>query len=150
MNDRATIDDFLGHKRHAFVGVSASGKKFGNVLFKELSIKGYELLPVHPSAKEIQGKACAPSLKELDGEVDGLILCVPPEKSEQVVREAAEAGIKRVWMQQGAQSDAAVQFCRDHDIAEVHGRCLLMFADGTGFPHSFHRWLNGVLGRLPS
>ena len=42
------IDNFVGSKRIAVVGMSRSGKKFGNMASKELKTKGYEIFPVHP------------------------------------------------------------------------------------------------------
>lgn len=67
----------------------------------------------------------------------------------QVLREALATGVRRVWMQQGASSPAAVAFCATHGIAAVHGHRILMFLP-TGYAiHRFHRWLWHVLGRLP-
>ena len=59
------------------------------------------------------------------------------------------AGIEQVWMQQGAESSAAIQFCQENGISEVHGECILMFACGRSFPHNMHRWVWGALGKLP-
>ena len=66
-----------------------------------------------------------------------------------MVREVAEAGIKHLWIQQGAESDAAIEYCREHEINVVHGECILMFAEPVGSIHRFHRWLWGVFGKLP-
>jgi hypothetical protein len=49
-------------------------------------------------------------------------------------------------MQQGAESKAAIDLCREKGIAEVHGACLLMHT-GAAFPHSIHRWLWKKLGK---
>jgi predicted CoA-binding protein len=81
--------------------------------------------------------------------VDGVIVVVPPAQTEKVVREAAAAGIRRVWMQQGAESQAAIQFCKENGVAEVHGECIMMFTRGDAFPHSLHRWFWKLLGKLP-
>ena len=81
--------------------------------------------------------------------MNGVIVIVPPAQTEKVVRDAAAAGIKRVWMQQGAQSDAAIRFCQENGIAEIHGECINMFAHDTASFHKFHRGLLKVFGRLP-
>jgi hypothetical protein len=80
--------------------------------------------------------------------VDGVLIVVPPTQTEKIVRAAGAAGIKRVWMQQGAESEAAIQFCKENGISEVHGECILMFA-GSAFFHKPHRWVWGLLGKLP-
>lgn len=146
---KATIDDFLAQKTLALVGASRGGRKFGNAVLKELLAKGYEVLPVHPEAAAIGGVACSPSLAKLPKEVDGLVLVVPPSQTEKLVKEAAAAGIKRIWMQRGAESPEALRLCRENGIAVVHGECILMFAEPTVSVHRFHRWLWGVLGKLP-
>ena len=149
MNTKAQIDRFLAQRRLAVVGASARRRKFGNVILKELGAKGYEVHPVHPGAGEIDGRRCYPNLAAVADLVDGAVLVVPPAQTEKVVREAAEAGLRRVWMQQGAESDEAVRFCHEHGIEAIHGECILMFAEPAGFVHRLHRWLRGIVGKLP-
>lgn len=81
--------------------------------------------------------------------VDGVFISVPPAETERVVEEAAVAGIRRVWMQQGAESPPAVRFCEENGIQAVHGECILMFAEPTAFYHRLHRWVWKILGKLP-
>jgi predicted CoA-binding protein len=149
MVSKTAIDDFLGQESLALAGLSRSGKKFGNAVLKDLSAKGYEVLPVHPDAAEIGGVRCYPSLADLPSRVGGLVLVVPPAQTEALVKEARETGIVRVWMQQGAESDAAIRYCEDHGINVVHGECIMMFAQPKGI-HKLHRWLRGVFGKLPA
>jgi predicted CoA-binding protein len=149
MTTRAAVDDFLAQRTLAVVGVSRKGQKFGNMAFRELKNKEYQVFPVNPNAEEIEGERCYPSLKALPKEVGGVLIVVPPEQTEQVVRDAAEAGIRRVWMQQGAESEDAIRFCKEQGISAVHGECILMFAEPTGFGHRMHRWVWGLLGKLP-
>jgi predicted CoA-binding protein len=148
MTSKATIEAFLGQETLALAGVSRGGKKFGNAVLRDLSGKGYEILPVHPDAAEIDGVRCYPSLAELPKPAGGLVVVVPPDQTERLVQEAHEAGIDRVWMQQGAESDAAIRYCQEHAMDVVHGECIMMFAEPQGF-HKFHRWLWGLLGKLP-
>jgi uncharacterized protein len=148
--DRAVVDDFLAQRTLALAGVSRSGKGFGNVIRKELTAKGYRVLVVHPEAVTADGQPCARSLEDVASEVGGLVLVTPPAATATLVREAAAAGIRRVWMQQGAESDEALRFCADNGLAVVHHECILMFAEPAGPLHRFHRWLRGLLGRLPT
>jgi len=77
-------------------------------------------------------------LSELPEAVDGVVIVVPPPETEAVVDDAAQVGIRRVWMQQGAESQAAIRFCEERDISAVHGECILMFAKPAGL-HRLHR-----------
>jgi predicted CoA-binding protein len=147
---RATIEDFLAQRSLALVGVSRDGRRgFGNAVRKDLGAKGYEIHLVHPEADVIAGQSCARSLREVAGRVGGVLLVTPPAATERVVREAADAGIRRVWMQQGAESAEAIRFCEEHGIAVVHGECVMMFAEPTGAFHGTHRWFRRVFRGLP-
>jgi predicted CoA-binding protein len=148
MTTKATVNNFLAQQTLAVVGVSRGGQKFGNTALKELKAKGYRLFPIHPEAESIQGERCYPSLGALPEAVGGVLIVVPPAETEKVVRDAAQADIRRVWMQQGAESQAAIRFCEENGISVVHGECILMFAQPSSF-HRLHRWVWGLLGKLP-
>ena len=98
------IDQFVSSKRIAVVGMSRSGKKFGNMAARELKMKGYEIYPVHPEAVEIDGFACSPYLQSLSGKVDAVWISIPPKNVSQVLQKAAQIGLKNIWLQQGAWS----------------------------------------------
>ena len=149
MSTKAAINEFLGSKTLAVVGVSSKRRGFGYTVYHDLKRKGYTVYPVNPNTNAIDGNPCYPDVRLLPEKVDGIILVVPPEQTEQVVGEVAEAGIKRVWMQQGAESDAAIRFCEERGISVVHGECIMMFATPAAFPHGVHRWVRGVVGKLP-
>jgi hypothetical protein len=146
---RADVEDFLACERIAVVGVSRSGKKFGNSAYRELRAKGYQVIPVHPAAAHVEGDPCVASLAAITPPADGVLIVVPPHEAERVVRDADAAGINRVWMQQGSQSDAAIEFCHEHGMRVVANECILMFARPTGWFHRAHRWLAGAAGQLP-
>jgi hypothetical protein len=150
MTTKREIDEFLAQKTLAIVGVSRSGKKFGNTILKDLTKLGYRLLPVHPEATEIDGVRAFPSLADLPEPVGGLIVCVPPAQAESVVKAAAAHGIRRVWLQQGAASPEAITFCQENGMSVVHGECVLMYPKpATAWIHGAHRWVWDLLGRTP-
>jgi predicted CoA-binding protein len=144
------VRDFVAQKRLALAGASRSGKRFGNVILRELKGRGYDVVPVHPEAAELEGLSCARSVAALAGRVDGLVVVTPPAEAVKLVGAAAEAGIPRVWLQQGAGSDEVVKVARDRGVSLVHGHCLLMFLPGVSGFHRFHRGLWSLLGRLPA
>jgi hypothetical protein len=149
MTSKAAVADFVSQRKLAVVGVSRKRAKFGNLAFRELKRKGYKLFPVHPHAEQLEGERCSASLAALPEPVEGVLVIVPPAQAEQVVREAAAAGIRRVWLQQGAGSPATIRFCEDNGISVVHGECILMFAEPAAWYHRAHRWVWKLLGKLP-
>lgn len=149
MTSKAAVEEFLSQKKIAVVGASRKRTKFGGMVYRGLKKKGFNVFPVNPNAGEIDGDKCYPDLAALPEPVGGALIVVKPEKAEAVVREAAEAGIRRIWIQQGAESDAAIRFCEENDIQAVHGECIMMFAQPVGFGHGIHRLIWKLLGKLP-
>jgi len=78
MTSKAAVMDFVNQRSLAVVGVSRSGKKFGNTAYRELKAKGYRLVPVHPEAETLEGDLCARSLATLPTPVGGVLVIVPP------------------------------------------------------------------------
>lgn len=146
---KQAIDQFLENKQLAIVGISSKKPKFGNLAYKELSKKGYELYPVHPKAKSIDEASCSKSLDSISVDIGGVFVSVKPDEAEKVVKSAHQAGIKNVWLQQGAESDAAIKFCKDNGMNVVYGECILMFAEPVGFLHKMHRGVWKLLGKYP-
>jgi hypothetical protein len=104
---------------------------------------------VNPNVAEIQGEKCYPSLASLPEKVSGALFLTPPSATEQAVREAIEAGVAHLWIQQGAESKNALAFCKDHGVGVVSGHCILMFAEPVGAFHKVHRFFKGLFGGLP-
>lgn len=142
------IDDFVNSRRIAIVGMSRSGKKFGNMAAKELKSKGYEIYPVHPEAAEIDGFTCSPDLHSLTGKVDGVWISIPPKNVPPVLEEAAEIGLKNIWLQQGAWSAEVQQTIDRLNLPVVSKKCIMMYAPPVKSVHKFHRTIKGIFGGL--
>jgi len=150
MQDQAR--DFLSQKRIAIVGVTRDVKGWGRRLYDEVKKRGYDTYAVNP-ARALPGVQCYGSLRELPQKPDGVLLVVPPNVTDQVVREVSELGIPRVWMHrgvgEGAVSESAIQFCREKNIAVVYGVCPFMYLQPQGFGHKMHHIFAKWFGKLP-
>jgi len=144
----SAVERFLAQPALALVGASRSGKKFGNVILKELLSKGLRVYPLNPAVASIDGVRCYAHFADMPEPIGGVIICVSPDDAVTAVRDAAEAGIMHVWLQQGAESPYVGNLCIELGLDAVIGECILMFARPTGI-HKMHRTLDGVLGRLP-
>ena len=147
------ISDFLQQKRIAMVGVSRQPNDFSSNLFEELCWRGYDVVPVNPSATEIHGHPCFANVRGIQPPVDGALLMTSPTVTETAVRDCAEAGITRVWMYrgtgQGAVSPRAIAFCLDHGIQVVPGECPFMFLPNAGVVHRIHGTIRKLTGHYP-
>jgi len=149
MVSKKAIEDFYSFRKLAIVGVSRSGKKFGNSATKELTKRGYIVYPVNPNADNVDGNKCYRNLNNLPEKVEGAVIIVQPHESGKVVREAKAAGINNIWLQQGSQSEDAINYCNNNGMNVVYGECILMFSEPVGGFHKFHRTINKVLRELP-
>ncbi len=150
MTSQKLVDEFLSSKKIAVVGVSRKKTKFGNAIYKELKQKGYKVFAINPNINVFEGDNCYPDLHSLTEKVDAVVISVTPRQAEKVVADVKEAGIKKVWLQQGSQSDAAIKYCEENGINCISNECILMFAQPSAFIHRAHKWVWGVLGKLPA
>jgi predicted CoA-binding protein len=145
---RSSIEAFVAQPALALVGASHSGHKFGNAILRELLTKGVRVYPIHPAAELIDGITCYATFEDIPEQVGGVIVSVKPADAMAVVRDAAAAGIRHVWVQQGAESPALANLCTELGVDAVFGECILMFERPTGF-HRAHRMVASLLGRVP-
>ncbi len=148
------IDDFLAQPRIAVAGVSREATGHGgNVVYKRLRDRGYQVFAVNPNADTIEGDTCYRDLRSIPGGVDAVMIATAPGAAESVARECKELGITRVWMHRsfgaGSVSAEAHEFCRANGIASIAGGCPLMYGKTSDGGHRVMRWWLGLLGRLP-
>jgi predicted CoA-binding protein len=154
MASLAQINDFLGRKRLALIGVSRNEKDFSRLLFREFVRRGYDAVPVHPGAGEVDGRRCFAHLQDIQPPVEAALLLTSPAVTDQVVEDCAAAGIQRVWMYRaagaGAVSRKAVAYCESRGMGVIAGECPLMFfPDASFFPHRLHGMVRKITGRYP-
>ena len=127
MDVQAEIQEFLAGSSFAVAGASTNREKYGNKVLRCYLQNDLVAWPVHPSEEEIEGVACSPDLASLPEDVHGLSIITPPAVTESLVEQAAEAGIKRLWMQPGAESPKAVERALELGLHVIAGGpCLLV------------------------
>jgi uncharacterized protein len=154
MASKQAIDSFLSCRRVAVVGVSRDPKDFSRAVFRAFVERGYDAVAVNAAGGEVEGRRAATRVGEVQPPPEAALLMTPPAATDRVVRECAEAGVKRVWMHRGAGTGAvsreAVAFCRDRGIEVVDGECPFMFLPDTAWFHGVHRFFKRLGRRLPS
>ena len=133
MNSKKSVENFLASKKIAVVGVSRNNRKFGNTVYRELKKKGYEVYPINPYAQTIDGDVCYPDITSIPEKPDAVLLSISQDKTEAIVEEILDAGIDKVWMQQGSQSEKAIKFCEDNNIDCVSE---IVCTDSVYAPHA--------------
>jgi uncharacterized protein len=143
------IEEFLEQPAIALAGVSRSKNKFGNYCFKELKKKGFNVIPVNPHLSTYENEKCYPSFKDLPVKVNSALIMISSEKALDAVKDAFEAGINYIWLQQGIKSAEAIDFCRKNNINYISNECVMMFAKPEAM-HKFHGWINKLIKIYPN
>ena len=124
---REQIDAFLAGKVFAVVGASQNRAKYGNKVLRCYLQHGLKVYPVNPKETEIEGQVCVPDLASLPESVHGVSIITPPHVTEQIVLQAADAGIRHIWMQPGAESEKALDDGERLGLSVIgDGSCLLV------------------------
>jgi predicted CoA-binding protein len=120
------IKEFLAKKKFAIVGATDNETKYGNRIFKNLTKRGYEVYPVNPSLKEIEGTKCYPTLTDIPVKVDVVDVVVPPKVTESILKDCKKLGLTNIWLQPGSESEAAIAFCKDNSFKVVYDTCVML------------------------
>ncbi len=142
------VSDFVRLPSVALVGVSSDPKKFGATAFTDLRKRGWNVIPVNPKMTTIGEVPCYPDLKSIPESVAGVVSMVPKSETAGVVRQAKEAGITNLWIQQHSETEEVVGMCRDWQMNAIFGECILMHCPPVKSVHGFHRWLNNLFHPL--
>jgi len=120
------ILEFLG-SRNAFavVGFSKDPQKYGHQIYRDLRTAGLKVYPINPTAIEVLGDKCYPTIEALPLKPDVVDTVVPPKITEEVVKTCEKLGINKVWMQPGSESDVAIDFCKQHNLEVIYGICIM-------------------------
>lgn len=99
---------------YAVIGASNDTQKYGYKVFKDLIDAGYKAVPINPTQQEILGEKVYPTLSDVKEKIDVVIFVTQPSVTEKVLEDVKKLGIKNVWLQPGAQSNAAITFCKNN------------------------------------
>ena len=140
------IQEFISNKNLAVIGASRSGNKFGNLAAKELVKRGYSVYLIHPDTEIIDGIKTYSNLSKVKNLVNTLWVNVPPEKGKEILIEAASLGIKKIWLQQGAESQDLLDSGIKLNLDLIYKKCILMYAEPVGSFHKVHQILWKIFG----
>lgn len=144
----ARVRDFLAQKRIAVAGLSRDRRRnpAAIAIYRRLKSAGHVVFALNPNLDTFEGEACYPELKSIPGGVDGVVIVTRPAVTEAIVRQCAEAGVRRVWMHRGSEkgssvSPTAIEFCRQSGIDVIPGACPMMYGENVDLGHRCMRWM---------
>ncbi len=119
------IRNFYSLKNIAVVGISKNPEKAAHYVPKYLAEKGYNIIPVNPTADKILDKKCYHNINEVTDPVDIVDVFRPSEEVLPVVSEAIKKHPKVIWLQEGIHNQEAEELARKAGIQVVFNRCML-------------------------
>ena len=113
------------YRRIAVVGMSRDPTKDAHTVPKYLIERGYDVIPVNPSATEILGRKAYPNLSSIPGGYDIVDVFRPSPDVPAVVDEAIkDARAKVIWTQLGIRNAPAARKAEAAGMTVIQARCI--------------------------
>ena len=120
------IRKIYNFKNIAVVGISRDPAKAAHSVPKYMIERGYNVIPVNPSAVEILGRRTYSRVSDIKSQVDIIDVFRPSEDVYPVVEDSIrKPGIRVIWLQEGIHNSDAEKIARDNDIEFVFNRCIM-------------------------
>ncbi len=125
----------------AVIGLSRDPAKTARRVPAYLSTKGFEVVPVNPYAERILGRKAWPTVTDVPGPVDIVVIFRPSSQAGSFVREAmARPDEPAIWLQEGITAPEEVAEARAAGRFVVQDLCT----------YKVHRALRAGLGAVRS
>ena len=118
-------EQMLEKKVWAVAGANQDPEKYGNMIYRKLRTRGYEVYAVNPTYETVEGDKCYKDLSSLPKTPEVLNMVVSPKRGRPVLEEAARLGIKYVWLQPGTYDDDLLKLIDELGIQAVQA-CVLV------------------------
>ena len=126
LSDEAARIALRDARRIAVIGASSSRARPSNGVFRTLLAAGYDVVPVNPNEREIEGVPAYPTLADAvaaTGPVDLVDVFRRPSECAAHAREAVEVGASVLWLQLGVIAWDAAQIASEAGLGVVMDRC---------------------------
>jgi predicted CoA-binding protein len=108
----------------AVVGASSKPEKPSYGVFRRLLAAGYQVIPVNPNERVVQGQKAYPSLRAIPQPIDIVDVFRRAEETPPLAREAAGIGAKVFWLQSGIVNEEAAAAAQAAGLRVVMDLCL--------------------------
>ncbi|MES0491962.1 MAG: CoA-binding protein [Leptospirales bacterium] len=126
------MDSLLELLRHqpviGLVGATNSTTKYGNIIYRDLLRKGFQVLPINPRAETVDGYPAYKGLSEANAHtaIDLLVYVIPPKYTQKSLEQALALNLKRVWIQPGAGDAEVRSYLEENGFEYVIDDCVMV------------------------
>jgi predicted CoA-binding protein len=119
----------MGRRVVAVVGASSDRRKFGNRAVRAFVSQGYDVKPVNPNERTIEGLTSYPTIADVPGPVDVVSVYVPPEVGIGLLDGIAARKPAELWINPGAESAPLLERARTLGLAPIVACSMIGLAD---------------------
>jgi hypothetical protein len=127
LDDSGIANVLRTSRRIAVIGASSKPHRASNDILRYLIAAGYDVVPVHPNERQVEGLTCYRTLAEAvlaTGPVDIVDVFRRAEFCPGHAREAVAAGARCLWLQLGIVSAEAARIAASGGLSVVMDRCI--------------------------
>jgi predicted CoA-binding protein len=121
-------DDYIrilkDSKNIAVVGLSPSPYRASSGVANYLAQAGYNIIPVNPNYREVMGRKCYPSLRDVPEPIDIVDVFRNPDYVLPITDDAIAVGAKVIWYQLGVINEEAIERAEKAGLEVVVDLCL--------------------------
>ncbi len=110
-------------KRIAIVGASSLLDRASNEIMQFLSKRGHHIYPIHPMEREILGLPVTRFLKDIEDEVDAVIIYLSMRNVLNQIKVAVEKRIPVIWLPLGITSKEGRRLVESAGLVFIEDRC---------------------------
>ena len=107
------------------VGLSSKPSRPSNGVAAYMKARGYRIIPVNPNEKAVHGEKAYPSLEDVPGPIEVVVVFRNSEHVPELVESSIRTGAKVLWMQEGVSHEAAARRARESGVQVIQDRCIL-------------------------
>ncbi len=122
-------------KRIAIVGASSLIDRASNEIMQFLSKRGHRIYPIHPIEKEILGLPVTRFLKDIEEEVDAVIIYLSKRNVRDQIKVAVEKRIPVIWLPLGITSEEGRNLVESAGLVFVEDQCPKIEWKRLGLTH---------------
>jgi predicted CoA-binding protein len=116
----------------AVIGASANRRKFGNKALRAFRHRGYTVVPINPHADVIEGERAYATVLDYPDPIDEATVYVPPDIGRQVIDQIATKGIKKLWLNPGADARPVIERARSLGLNTIVACSILGIGESPG------------------
>lgn len=124
VTDEELKDILRGNRTIAIVGLSDKPERDSNIVARFLMERGYRIIPINPSLKEVLGMKSYPDLRSVEEEVHIVDIFRNIEAVPSLVDEALLIGPRVIWLQLGLVHNPSAEKAARAGVKFVQSKCI--------------------------